>query len=282
MNEQTCDFDHIQTDIAIAHKSNIFFHPRYHFHDGYEIFLFLEGNVNYYVEQNCYRLQRGNLLVMRPDEFHRAFCFGTKPYERLVINLRKSFFDMLHSPLADLKHCFINRPKGQGNIALLNEHEIQELVLLAHKLQSSCDSMDFKQSFLAYSYLVDLLVKINCCFLKPSDPESLPDNIMPPLVADTIKYIEEHLSEPIFLEDIEKSLYRNGTYINRKFKVNTGLTIKQYIIHNRLSLAKSYLAESKSPLEACLLSGFNDYSNFCRTFTKQVGIPPLQYKKRST
>lgn len=273
------NLDPIPTDVFIQHKTVVAYTPLYHFHEGFEIFLFLDGNVNYYVEQSCYHLQRGNLLIMRPDEFHRAICLSTDVYERLVINIKTAYFNLLKSPIANLQQCFTDRPKGCRNIALLHEHEIQDFMMLAHKLQASYNSSNVTQSFLAYSYLVELLTKTNCYYLNQSRQKA--ENIMPSLVAETMRYIEDHLGDPISHTDIAENLYHNSTYINRRFKEATGLTIKQYIIHKRLSLAQQYLADSVSPQIACQRSGFSDYSNFCRSFTRHFGYPPTKCKDLS-
>lgn len=276
MNDIYENFDPIPTDIFIQHKTAVAYTPLYHFHEGYEIFLFLDGNVNYYIEQNCYHLQRGNMLIIRPDEFHRAICLSTEVYERLVINIKTPYFNLLKSPIVNLQQCFHDHPKGCNNIALLHEHEIQDFMMLAHKLQSSYNASNVTQSFLAYSYLVELLSKTNCFYLGQSRQN--PENLMPALVAETMRYIEDHLSEPISHTDIAENLFHNSTYINRKFKEATGLTIKQYIIHKRLSLAQQLLADSVSPQIVCQQSGFIDYSNFCRSFTRHFGCPPTKYK----
>ena len=36
---------------------------RFHFHEDYEIFLFLEGDVDLYIEQSVHHMQRGHLAV---------------------------------------------------------------------------------------------------------------------------------------------------------------------------------------------------------------------------
>lgn len=67
---------------------------------------------------------------------------------------------------------------------------------------------------------------------------------MPRLIQDTMMYIEEHLAEEITLSDLSAVFFHNGTYISRCFKGVTGLTISQYILYKRISLAQKYLLAS--------------------------------------
>jgi AraC-like DNA-binding protein len=47
----------------------------------------------------------------------------------------------------------------------------------------------------------------------------------------------------------------------------------------RIALAKQYLIEGYNVSESCELSGFNDYSNFIRTFKNITGYSPTNYLK---
>ena len=94
-------------------------------------------------------------------------------------------------------------------------------------------------------------------------------------------YVHQHLSENITLADIGKTFYLNGSYISQRFKHYTGLTLREYIVDQRVSLAKTLLLHGKNVAEACEFSGFRDYSNFIRTFTNSTGISPGKYQKNT-
>lgn len=44
----------------------------FHFHEDYELFLFLDGKADIFVEQSRYMLERGSLLAFHSSEVHRA------------------------------------------------------------------------------------------------------------------------------------------------------------------------------------------------------------------
>ncbi|CAM3240084.1 AraC family transcriptional regulator [Paenibacillus lupini] len=269
-------YDPLPEDLLTLHKSGRNFSSVFHRHDGYEIYLFLHGNVNFYFEQFCYKLKKGDLIFIRPDEFHRAVCLDSSLYERIVINIKQSYIERLSTPQSDLHRCFEGTLNMRTHIISLNEPTMSELTRLVHKLQEVVDSKKYGDDLLVDVYLSQILIMINIAF--QSEKAEGPLNIMPKLLVDITQLIEAHLSDTVTLQLLSAKLFLNGTYISRKFKEYTGLTLQQYLVDKRIALAKQHLTEGKSVTETCYLSGFKNYSNFIRTFTKQTGISPGRYR----
>lgn len=279
-NKSNCFFQPINADVICYHpateKECTDQYFPYHRHDAYEIYLFISGNTNMYLEHSCYHLKRGDLLVINPSEMHRSVCLNNQLYERIGINLKKSVLDRLSSAQTNLLSCFHSHPLGQKNLIHLSEEQMNNFIRLADNLCQVLNSNQYGDDILVNSYLSQVLVLINTLY---KNSNHTADNIMPKLVHNTMTYIEEHLTEEISLEQLSKFFYLNGTYISRQFKKHTGLSIRSYILAQRISLAKVLLNEGKNVSDACYLSGFYDYANFIRSFTKLVGISPGQYKK---
>lgn len=248
----------------------------FHSHDGYELLLLLDGNINYYTEAEGLNLKYGNLVCIRPYDFHRREIVTGSNYKRIVIHVRKSVLEKLSSEKTDVSECFYRVPAGKINVLQLDEHEIIEYSMLAKGLSQELASIEYGSDILAETYLKQILVMINSH--SKNRRKIRVKNIMPPLVADTINFIDQNITERFSLDDISDHLNYNGTYISRCFKKITGITIQQYTINKRIALAKKHLNEGYSPCDACFLSGFNDYSNFSRTFTKFVGRSPIKYQ----
>ena len=127
---------------------------------------------------------------------------------------------------------------------------------------------------MADAYLKLIMTKLTLKY-NNSPTMNLP-NIMPEIVKKTFEYIDKHLTEEITLSTLEEAIHHNGTYISRCVKKFSGLSIQQYIIAKKIALACKLLREGYSPSDACFMSGFNNYSNFSRTFAKYVGKSPKQ------
>lgn len=271
-------YDPIQQDFLYLHRTTTYnLGSFYHRHEAYELYLFLRGNVNFYIENSCYHLAPGDLLVIHPEEMHRSFSLDELEYERITINLQKSLLQRLSSPATHLSECFDYRPKGKGNILHLKEAELEQFLQWTGELEEALASDAYGADIKAHCCLAQLLILTNTVFQNAS---FTPADIMPELVRATMDYIEMNLAQEITLEQLAGIFHLNSTYISRQFKKHTGLTLRAYIVDRRILFAKSLLSEGLSITEACYQSGFNDYANFIRSFTKITGISPGKFAKR--
>lgn len=88
----------------------------FHFHEDYELFLFLEGKADILVEQSRYALQRGSLLAFHSSEVHRASPDPAFPYERLVVHFHPRVIQNLPLDPSPLLSCFLNRRPGEKTL----------------------------------------------------------------------------------------------------------------------------------------------------------------------
>ena len=96
-----------------------------------------------------------------------------------------------------------------------------------------------------------------------------------------VEYIKEHYKEKVVLEDIAKEFNYSVGHLCRKFKVEIGDSVVNYIIKYRISMAMRLLFERQdlSIEEIALDVGFNDVQFFDKTFKKLTGMTPGKYRK---
>ena len=252
--------------------------PLYHKHDAYEIYLFIRGNLRFYIENSCYELKPGDMAILNPDELHAVVANEGATYERVGINIKQSVFDNLNTFNTNLSTCFHSHPHAMNNIIHLNKDEMKSFVELCDRLLEAQHSDAYGNDLLCYSYLIQILVMTNTLY-KNADSFNY-KNLMPRIVIDTMKYVDENLTAEITLNDLSARFGFNGNYLSSLFKKNTGLTLRNYIVEKRITLAKKLLAQGAGVSDACYQSGFNDYANFIRTFKKSTGVSPGKYNSR--
>lgn len=247
-----------------------------HNHDGYEVLLVLGGIVNLYTEYGGNRRKRGDLVCIDELDFHRVEVITKGIYDRIVVNVKRYVLEGASSGQTDLLTCFRRNSRSPLNVIHLSEEEMMRLDVYARSLQESLLRRQPGDEILSDAYLKQIMVTVNRHFL---DQDILPRaQIMPGLVMETFNYIENHLTEEITLKCLEENLHYNGTYISRRFKRITGISLQNFIIAKKVMLSCKLLREGVSPCNACEMTGFNSYSNFSRTFSKQVGMSPKKYQ----
>lgn len=273
------ELDALHSEIMCEHKLVYAGESFFHNHDGYELFLLLKGDVNYYVERDGYRLLSGGLLCIRPYAFHRRELNSYEHYDRIVINVKEQTMKQFSSNETDLTNCFYHPTINNMSIVWFSEQELSQYVAYAKHLENALHTSEYGNDILAEVYTKMILVMVNRHFHEQQGVICV-KNIMPELVAAVIDYVERHISEDITLKGMAEYFHHNRTYISRCFKNVTGITLQQYILDKKVVLARNYLKEGYAPYEVCCMTGFNNYSNFSRTFTQRTGISPKKYQMK--
>jgi len=273
-------FDSLNDNIFCNHKIVTYKGIAYHYHDAYELFLLLNGNVNYYIESLEMQIERGSLILINPYVFHCRGSYKGNFYERIVINIKEPYIKTISSEKTNMADCFFSNSSSKSSLLKLNEQQITEFIINAQRLSKEIESNEYGSDILVDSYIKQILVMVNR--ISKNQKIDFVTNLMPSLVSNVIAYIEQNITEEISLDILSGCFHHNGTYISRCFKNITGITLQQYIIQKRITLAKKYLFDGCSPKDACFLSGFNDYSNFSRTFKKQAGLSPKDFITQKT
>jgi two-component system response regulator YesN len=99
------------------------------------------------------------------------------------------------------------------------------------------------------------------------------------VVDQTKAYINRHLAEPISREDIAGHVYLNPDYLTRIFKKETGMSISDYLLQQRLHVAAGLLADTDMAVSAIAAKiGYSNFSHFARMFKKIWGLNPVDYR----
>ena len=94
------------------------------------------------------------------------------------------------------------------------------------------------------------------------------------------RYIHENLDKDIHREDIARQVHLNEDYLSRIFKKKMGISLKEYIISEKISVARQMIRTTMLPISFIALKiGYSNYSNFSKTYTKVTGISPTEERK---
>lgn len=100
------------------------------------------------------------------------------------------------------------------------------------------------------------------------------------LLGDIIRYIREHLNEPIDLNTVAATFKKNPAYISSLFKKGTQEGFNDYLTHERIQRSQKYLTTSTLSInEIATLCGYSNPKYYSVVFKKITGQTPCHYRQ---
>ena len=93
------------------------------------------------------------------------------------------------------------------------------------------------------------------------------------------QFVYQNLASHITVQDVADALGLNVTYLSGLFRENEGMTLKQYILAEKVRAAQDMLTFSDAPIEEIAdRLCFSSCGHFSATFKKQIGQTPTVYR----
>lgn len=94
-----------------------------------------------------------------------------------------------------------------------------------------------------------------------------------------VEYILSNLHDRITLDTLAESVHRTPGYVSAVFKKETGMTVSEFVRHERMREAKSLLGYTDMPCNAIAAAlGYSGQSYFTEVFRSECGMTPAQYR----
>ncbi|MBR4530682.1 MAG: helix-turn-helix domain-containing protein [Lachnospiraceae bacterium] len=253
----------------------------FHYHDFYEIIFISEGQFASQVGDVTHELRKGDFLLIGRNTLHRYYPEEKKhdTSRRFIIWIRPEMLDELSGGETDLSACF-----REGSAVIyhfpLNYEDILGGFLIKLAMSELVDDVDpvmrrvMDRGYLAlfFSYLNVLCERHSYIYADSAVMENT-------IVEEIDRYIEEHIEEPVTIDELAGAAHLSKYYFVRRFKELTGVTAHTYLINKRLIRACELLKDGEEVMNVYSAVGFSDYSVFLRNFRKVYGVSPREYAK---
>lgn len=250
----------------------------FHFHEFDKIVILLSGSVEYHVEGAAYKMQSGDIILVRHHMIHKAVIDVSVPYERIIIYLNSSYVDRF-APDMGLMECFASAEKRRFCLVRPDDEEWGILKAQLSRLEDSTKDNGFAAEYMQGTNLAQLMVNINRIVQRGTEVKTEGAEYNEK-IADVLSYINENLSKELSVDELAARSYLSRYHFMRLFKAQTGYTVHNYIRQKRLTLAARLIRVGMSAVHAAAECGFSDYSAFHRAFTSTFGVSPGKIKKQ--
>ncbi len=237
----------------------------FHLHNELELYILLEGDVSFAVESSLYRLTPGSAIISKPNEMHNCILHTHSVHKHLCFWFEPSF-SFLFEPF--LSHSF-----GKNNLIVPSDSAKAELLLIYESLRIASLEGDTHKQF-------GLILSILSIFRRFIVSDS-PVQALPPMLSKILEDIDENFKSIRSLSYFTDKYYISQSTLNRLFRTHLHTTPKMYLETKRLANSRVLLGVGCSVLDACVESGFPDYSNFIRLFKKRFSMTPKQYQDKA-
>jgi AraC family L-rhamnose operon regulatory protein RhaS len=231
-------------------------------------------------EHDQIELEQGVDLKVRSYYFHPSVINSTFIFEN-IRSLNYPFSETERSDLSWLRSFLVRDENFIGllNVGPATARRIAGFFdVIAYELEMQRDDFWPCRS---RAYFLELLFLIERIRLAPETGHDMILSEQAGEMDPIILYLHTHYQERITIAELTSLFHINRTTLNEKFYGTTGQTIMSYLIGLRMRLASLMLRDTSLPVSEIMdRVGFKDITHFGRTFRKQTGLAPSEYRQK--
>ncbi|MCD8198372.1 MAG: AraC family transcriptional regulator [Lachnospiraceae bacterium] len=243
----------------------------FHYHDFYELVLYLGDAGIFCTENEEYTLHRADLVLISMFRPHFLLRNTDSDYQRFSIDIDLGLLISYSTPASNLLDIFYN----DTPVYHLTEEQFQKYLLLIDEYRrlTPARGHDILEKalihrLLAYAY--------NDCVSDEHMDETAIRHMQ--VIRRLLHYIDGHLSETITVRELAEEVHYSEYYLSRLFKKITGKTLTGYILEKKIETAAFLLRSGNRSSQAAEQAGFRNYSYFYKSFKKYMHMSPAEYR----
>lgn len=265
---------------AVASFSRLFANTvRYHhWHQCLEVLYVEDGFGVVSVDHKQYTMRPGRMFFFPPFTLHKVRVDeqAQDRYRRTIIHLDQ------HALLKALRDFPLNQQRLQN----LSRRGGEAWVIDAAEIHPHIDFLFSLYEKMAAQKPLNA-ERVTCLLLHlfsllPEDNVILKE-IESGIASQVMFWLDENYMHKFRLEALAEEVGKSKSYVSRRFHIETGESILDYLNTLRLRKACEALLHSRESVrEIAGRVGFSDVTYFISAFGKGIGETPLQYRKRHT
>ena len=246
-----------------------------HHHNAFEIFYIINGEREYFIEDEFFVLSEGDIAIVPSNLLHRT---DGKSASRYLIYFTLEQIEKYMT--ADMIEALsIHRPCVFRPDDTSREHMAVLFGALNNaysKAVKEAEEDDVEVSSAIAMYLCQILLLISS-----GNNMYIPQKYTDCRVEEIIKYINENYESINNIDEIAAHFYMSRYYLCHLFNKNLGVGLIAYLNTIKIRRACELLEGGQASItEIATSCGFNSSSYFCKVFKEEKGISPSEYRKK--
>ncbi len=261
---------------VIMNHENAKFDFPVHYHPEYELNLVINAEGKRIIGDSIQDFDDADLVLIGPNTPH-AWTGQSKEAHVITIQFHSVFPSeqflarKLASPIKDLLE--------QSKMGIRFSKETTALMI--PRIMKLSNNKGFDSVLEMLSILYDLATSRNKTNLSSPSYVRQFDTTKSRRIKIVNKYLYENIQNPIKINDVADIVHMSPSAFSHFFKKRTQRSFTEYLTELRIGLAARLLIDSEKNIsEICFECGFNNISNFNRTFKTQKGCTPSEFRSQ--
>ncbi len=248
-------------------SNNLFFR---HIHNDIEIFVLLEGNGVFAIENERYNLTNSCIIVIPAGTYHYYEKLDEGFRANAVINLEKNTLKKMGL------YEIVSNLIATGPV--FDTSSSPSICALLTKPLAKINALGEEKTSLYFSCIIQqFLLELGSENFSARQEKIAQSEI----TQQVVRYINDNLDKPLSLKYIEKGLFLSRSYISHKFLSDMRIGVMAYVKAKRIAQAKILMQNGVKPTDVFAQVGFNDYTTFFRAFKRDTGATPSEFFGRT-
>lgn len=254
-----------------------------HYHDHYEIFIYLGNQCQYIVNEVEYTLYNGDIIIIPPNTPHLMSSEEGINNSRYILMVPEALIDqyaMVNETLYDDVIGFYN----EAGHYRLDQDSLDKTISHLDKILNY-DNYPIEDTIFVTAYhLYHALMNIYHAKKIPSMAGNYKDDKH---FSHIIYYIDQNFKDSdLQLDRITQEFDISPYYLSKLFRKEMNQNFHEYLIEKRANYASQLInnmnTNKMSLQDVSSASGFGDYSTFYRSFKKVYNTSPKKYAQQHT
>ena len=239
-----------------------------HWHQSVEIFLVLEGSIDFYINSIRNTLCSGDFVIVNSNEIHSIEC--PNPNVTIVLQIPAAAFEGYG---------------GEGGFltfARQRNEEDTRLKNLISDMFATYEKRAYGYEFKVKSQFMEVLYLLVTEFqTENSDQGKLKEKKHLDRLSKVTAYMKENYSRELSQKEVADHFGFTPAYLSRIFKKYAQVGYRTYLSDLRVKYALREMMNSDRQIsEIALENGFADSRAFAKAFKKRYGCLPSEYRKK--
>ena len=224
----------------------------------FEIELPIEDGGISYIETGSKQIHPNMIICAKPGQIrHTKF-----PYKCFFVHM------IIHDGV--LYDTLINTPD------FFETNKGEKYKKIFTKMIKSYNTLSKSEEIIVQSLILELIYNISKDIKRKLNNDKLNTNYT--IVEESIKYVKEHLTEDLNLNNIAHQMSLSPIHFHNTFKKAVGKTLRDYIEEQRIKKATNLLLSTNYSLtQIAYECGFSSQSYFSYVFKRRMKVTPRQY-----